>query len=67
MKAEIWTWRACPYCKKAKQILKKNKIEFKEIFSIKGNILSKLMSLIYLLDYTSIYKACRRFCTCGIW
>ena len=34
-----------------------NKIEFKEIFSIKGNILSKLMSLIYLLDYTSIYKA----------
>ena len=34
-----------------------NKIEYKEIFSIKGNILSKLMHLIYLLDYTSIYKA----------
>ena len=34
-----------------------NKIEFKEIFSIKGNIQSKLMNLIYLLDYTSIYKA----------
>ena len=34
-----------------------NKIEYKEIFSIKGNILSKLIHLIYLLDYTSIYKA----------
>jgi len=34
-----------------------NKIEYKEVFSIKGNILSKLMHLIYLLDYTSIYKA----------
>ena len=34
-----------------------NQIEYKEIFSIKGNILSKLMHLIYLLDYTSIYKA----------
>jgi glucose/mannose-6-phosphate isomerase len=34
-----------------------NKIEYKEIFSIKGNILAKLMNLIYLLDYTSIYKA----------
>ena len=34
-----------------------NKIEYKEIFSIKGSILAKLMHLIYLLDYTSIYKA----------
>ena len=34
-----------------------SKIEYKEIFSIKGNILAKLMHLIYLLDYTSIYKA----------
>ena len=34
-----------------------NKIEYKEIFSIKGNILAKLIHLIYLLDYTSIYKA----------
>ena len=34
-----------------------NQIGYKEIFSIKGNILSKLMHLIYLLDYTSIYKA----------
>jgi len=34
-----------------------NKIEYKEILSIRGSILSKLMHLIYLLDYTSIYKA----------
>jgi glucose/mannose-6-phosphate isomerase len=34
-----------------------NNIEYKEIISIKGNILSKLIHLIYLLDYTSIYKA----------
>ena len=36
---------------------KENNIEFKEIISIRGNILSKLIHLIYLLDYTSIYKA----------
>jgi glucose/mannose-6-phosphate isomerase len=36
---------------------KENNIEFKEIISIKGDILSKLIHLIYLLDYTSIYKA----------
>jgi len=34
-----------------------NNIEYKEIHSEKGNILSKLMSLIYLLDYATIYKA----------
>ena len=34
-----------------------NNIEYGEIISIKGNILSKLIHLIYLLDYTSIYKA----------
>ena len=43
------------------QILKKyfdsNKIEYREVKSIEGNIISKLINLIYLLDYTSIYKA----------
>ena len=43
------------------QILKdyfnENKIEFREIYSIKGNILSKLIHLTYLFDYASIYKA----------
>jgi len=34
-----------------------NKINYKEIISIKGDILSKLIHLIYLLDYISIYKA----------
>jgi len=32
-------------------------IEYKEIVSVKGSILSKLMSMIYLLDYSTIYKA----------
>lgn len=30
-------------------------IDFKEVYSIEGNILSKLICLIYFLDYTSIY------------
>ena len=34
-----------------------NQIEFKEIMSNDGNILSKIINLIYLLDYVSIYKA----------
>ena len=32
-------------------------IEYKEIFSLSGSILAKLINLIYLFDYTSIYKA----------
>ena len=32
-------------------------IEYREIFSGEGSILTKLMRLVYLLDYTSIYKA----------
>lgn len=32
-------------------------IDYWEIFSVKGSILSKLINLIYLLDYSSIYKA----------
>ena len=34
-----------------------NKINYKEVKSIEGGILSKLIHLMYLLDYTSIYKA----------
>jgi glucose/mannose-6-phosphate isomerase len=32
-------------------------IEYKEIISVEGNILSKLINLIYVLDYTSIYHS----------
>lgn len=40
-----------------KEFFKKNQIDYREIFSVKGNILSKLVCLIYFLDYCSIYKA----------
>jgi len=40
-----------------KEYFDKNGIEYHEVLSVKGSILSKLINLIYLLDYTSIYKA----------
>ena len=40
-----------------KEFFQQNNIEYKEINSVKGNILSKLVTLMYLLDYSSIYKA----------
>ena len=40
-----------------KELFDSTQVEYKEVFSINGNILSKLMCLIYLLDYASIYKA----------
>ncbi len=40
-----------------KEYFNENNLEFKEIHSVKGNILSKLIHLIYLFDYTSIYNA----------
>ena len=40
-----------------KEYFKENNIDYKEVFSIKGNILSKLINLIYLLDFCSIYHA----------
>ena len=47
--------------KKRWEILKKyflkNEIEYKEIISTDGSILSKIINLIYFLDYCSIYKA----------
>ena len=42
-----------------KEYFHNNKIPYKEIFSIKGSILSKIINLIYVLDYTSIYLAVR--------
>ena len=40
-----------------RQYFKENDINYYEVFSIKGNILSKLINLIYLLDYCSIFHA----------
>ena len=40
-----------------KEYLSHKDIDYNEIVSIKGNILSKLVTLIYLLDYASIYMA----------
>lgn len=40
-----------------KEYFEKNSIDYKEILSVKGSILSKLIHLIYLLDYSTIYLA----------
>jgi len=34
-----------------------NNIEYQKIISIEGNIISKIINLIYILDYCSIYKS----------
>ncbi len=40
-----------------KEFFEENKIEYKEIHTVNGNILSKLINLIYLFDYAAIYRA----------
>ena len=40
-----------------KEYFNEKKIEYKEIHSVKGNILSKIMNLNYLSDYSSLYHA----------
>jgi len=40
-----------------KEFFETKKIDYWEVSSVKGNILSKLITLIYHLDYTSIYLA----------
>ena len=40
-----------------KEYFQENKIEYREIISCKGDILSKIINLAYILDYCSIYKA----------
>ncbi len=40
-----------------KDYFEQSKIEYREIFSVKGSILSKIVGLIYLLDYSTIYRA----------
>lgn len=43
--------------KVVKEYFKINKIDYKEIHSVKGSILTKIINLTYLLDYASIYHA----------
>ena len=43
-----------------KKYLEYKKIEYREIVSEKGNILTKIICMIYLLDYSSIYLAINR-------
>ena len=40
-----------------KEFFNQKKIQYKEVHSLDGNILTKLVNLIYLLDYSSIYLA----------
>lgn len=40
-----------------KEFFEVNKIDFREINSIEGSILSKIINLIYFFDYVSIYRA----------
>ncbi|RZD41118.1 MAG: glucose-6-phosphate isomerase, partial [Thaumarchaeota archaeon] len=40
-----------------RQYFEENNISYKEVFSENGGILSKIMCLIYLLDFTTIYNA----------
>jgi len=40
-----------------KEFFNQKKIQYREVHSLDGNILTKLVNLIYLLDYSSIYLA----------
>jgi glucose/mannose-6-phosphate isomerase len=40
-----------------RQYFGEKNISYKEIFTVDGGILSKIMCLIYLLDYATIYNA----------
>ena len=42
-----------------REYFEKNGIKYKEILTVDGNILSKIMCLIYMLDYSTIYYAVR--------
>jgi len=40
-----------------KEYFEENNIDYREIFSVKGGILSKIVNLVYLLDYATIFRA----------
>ena len=39
------------------EFFQKNNVEYKQVFSNEGNILTKIVCLIYFFDYVSIYTA----------
>ncbi len=43
-----------------KEYFDENKIDYKEMISVKGSILTKLINLVYQLDFTAIYLAALR-------
>jgi len=43
--------------KNIKRYFDENSIDYREVVSVEGNILTKLINLIYLLDYSTIYQA----------
>ncbi|MHB8545768.1 MAG: SIS domain-containing protein [Nitrosotalea sp.] len=40
-----------------KEYFDMNKIDYREVYSVSGNILTKIINLIYLLDYSTIFNA----------
>ena len=40
-----------------KEFFQEKDISYRDVYSIKGNILSKIINLIYVLDYATIYHA----------
>jgi len=40
-----------------KELFEEKNIKYNEIYSNKGNILSKIINLIYLLDYSTVYRS----------
>lgn len=40
-----------------KEFFDKNNIEYKEVMSLPGNILTKIINLVYILDYATVYRS----------
>lgn len=40
-----------------KEYLQEKKIDYREILSVKGSVLSKIVHLIYMLDFSTLYRA----------
>jgi glucose/mannose-6-phosphate isomerase len=40
-----------------KEYFDMNKIDYREVYSVSGNILSKIINMIYLLDYSTIFNS----------